>query len=125
MKVVIQMKKEVKLTNDQNIINLKKRRVLRYIIISCLSLGIIMAFLNLILQKLIFLIVAFCLILIAFILRQIRDSIQIIKHDELEDIRKEISDNKKKFSKTEVIDKKKDKDTKPKKDNKKKNNKTK
>lgn len=87
-----------KITNDENIKNLKKRKILRYFIILFAILTIVFSVLNLFFQvSLVFALVFF---VITTILDKVRSKIEIIKKDDMEDIRKEITKNKKKFIKT-------------------------
>ena len=91
-----------KLTNDQNIINLKKRKYLRYAIIFFAFITIVLALLDLFMQNPILLGLAILFFVITTILNKTREKIPIIKHDELADVKKEIAENKKKFSRGEV-----------------------
>lgn len=82
-----------KITNDENIKNLKKRKILRYFIILFAILTIVFSVLNLFFQvSLVFALVFF---VITTILDKVRSKIEIIKKDDMEDIRKEITKNKK------------------------------
>lgn len=84
----------VKLNNDENIKNLKKREFLRILMIIFSLLTIVLAFLNLFNK----INIAFALLsfIITVILKKVRESTEIIrKNDELEAIKKEIEDNKK------------------------------
>ena len=88
---------EIKISNEQNIKNLKKRKILRYIIMVLAFLTIILGILDLFYQRTLLLIITIALFVVVTILQNYRDSIKIIRHDELADIRKEIEDNKKKY----------------------------
>lgn len=88
---------EIKISNEQNIKNLKKRKILRYIIMVLAFLTIILGILDLFYQRTLLLIITIALFVLVTILQNYRDSIKIIRHDELADIRKEIEDNKKKY----------------------------
>ena len=87
------------LTNDENIRNLNKRKKLRILIIIFALLTCVLAILTLITTfidvgfKFSF---AFALIsyLISLYFRKKRDSIEIIKNKEIEEVRKEIKKNK-------------------------------
>ena len=82
-----------KISNDENIRNLKKRKILRaFIIIFCI-LTIILAFLNLFYDVSIFFAIGTFVIVI--ILNKTRDNIFINKRDDLEEIREEIKKIKK------------------------------
>lgn len=86
-----------KISNDQNIKNLKKREILRICIIIFSILTIVFAFLNLFYDvSLIFGIVFF---IITVVLNKIREKTIINKKDELKEIREAIKENKKKFAK--------------------------
>lgn len=86
-----------KLTNDENIKNLKKRKVLRYFIILFAVLTIAFSLLNLFFQvSLVFALVSF---VITTVLDKVRSNIEIIKKDDMEDIRKEITKKQKKVYK--------------------------
>ena len=88
---------EIKISNEQNIKNLKKRKILRYIIMVLAFLTIILGILDLFYQRTLLLLITIALFVLVTILQNYRDSIKIIRHDELADIRKEIEDNKKKY----------------------------
>ena len=104
---------EIKLSNEQNIKNLKKRKILRYIIMVLAFLTIILGILDLFYQRTLLLIITIALFVLVTILQNYRDSIKIIRHDELADIRKEIEDNKKKYkTHAEVLKDEKDEDKK-------------
>ncbi len=60
-------------------------------------LTIILGILDLFYQRTLLLIITIALFVLVTILQNYRDSIKIIRHDELADIRKEIEDNKKKY----------------------------
>lgn len=82
-----------KLTNDENIKNLKKRKILRILIILFAILTILFSLLNLFFQvSLIFALIAF---LVTTILDRVRTNTPINKKDDIEDIRKEITKTKK------------------------------
>lgn len=86
-----------KISNDQNIKNLKKREILRICIIIFSILTIVFAFLNLFYDvSLIFGIVFF---IITVVLNKRREKTIINKKDELKEIREAIKENKKKFAK--------------------------
>lgn len=86
-----------KITNNENIKNLKKRKILRYFIILFAILTIVFSVLNLFFQvSLVFALVFF---VITTILDKVRSKIEIIKKDDMEDIRKEMTKNKKKIYK--------------------------
>jgi low affinity Fe/Cu permease len=108
---------EVKISNEQNIKNLKKRKILRYVIIVLAFATIILGLLDLFYQRTILLIITIALFVLVTILQNYRDSIKIIRHDDLADVRKEIEENKKKFkTNAEVIkDKNKEESKTPKK----------
>lgn len=85
------------LTNDQNIKNLKTRKILRYVIIVCCIITIVLSILCLIFQF------SFLIPLVAFIitsyLSKKRESIPINKSKELLEIEKELKEHKKKGKK--------------------------
>lgn len=84
------------LTNDENIKNLKKRKILRLLIILFAILTIVFSLLNLFFQvSLVFALIAF---VVTTILDKVRTNIEIIKKDEMEDVRKEIRKTKKRNS---------------------------
>lgn len=84
---------EKKITNDQNIKNLKKRKILRILIILFASVTIIFALLNLFSNvSIIFALVFF---VITTILNRVRENTKIIKKDELADVREAINKSKK------------------------------
>ena len=82
-----------KLSNDENIKNLKKRKILRWFIIGFSIITIALSLLSLILQlNLIFPLIAF---VITSVLMRIRDNTQINKKDDLKDVRKIVNKSKK------------------------------
>ena len=83
---------EKKITNDQNIENLKKRKILRLIIIFFSLLTIILALANLFFNLNI--LFAFSAFIITAILNKMRDKTKIIKKDELKDVRKALNKNR-------------------------------
>ncbi len=83
---------EKKITNDQNIENLKKRKILRLIIIFFSLLTIILALANLFFNLNI--LFAFSTFIITAILNKMRDKTKIIKKDELKDVRKALNKNR-------------------------------
>ena len=93
-----------KITNDENISNLKKRKVLRYLIItfSLITMGFAIA--DLFLQQTLLLILAIICLIITTALNKYRDSLTIIKKDELKEIREAIAENDKKFKKGVIIE---------------------
>ncbi len=93
-----------KITNDENISNLKKRKILRYLIItfSLITMGLAIA--DLFLQHTILLILAITCLVITTALNKYRDSLTIIKKDELQEIREAIAENDKKFKKGTIIE---------------------
>jgi len=84
-----------KISNDENIKNLKKREYLRITIIFFAFLTIALAVANLFFN--INLIFALSTFLIYVILNKIRDNIVINKKDDLKEVRNEIEKNKKKY----------------------------
>ena len=93
-----------KITNDENISNLKKRKILRYLIItfSLITMGFAIA--DLFLQQTLLLILAIICLIITTALNKYRDSLTIIKKDELKEIREAIAENDKKFKKGVIIE---------------------
>ena len=93
-----------KITNDENISNLKKRKILRYLIItfSLITMGFAIA--DLFLQQTLLLILAILCLIITTALNKYRDSLTIIKKDELKEIREAIAENDKKFKKGVIIE---------------------
>jgi Ca2+/Na+ antiporter len=86
-----------RLSNEQNLINYKKRKYLRYAIIIFAFLTMILAIADLFTQNTILLILALLFFIVTTVLNKYRDSIKIDRKDELEDIKKEIEENKKKY----------------------------
>lgn len=84
----------VKLSNDENIKNLKKRELLRILMIIFSLLTIVLAFLNLFDKvNIVFALFSF---VITVILKRVRESTEIIrKDDDIDAIKKEIDDYKK------------------------------
>ena len=80
---------KVKISNDENIKNLKKRKIIKYILIVFYFATIILALADLFYQRTILLLATILLFLITMSLNKYRESIPIIKHDELEDVKKE------------------------------------
>ena len=93
-----------KITNDENISNLKKRKILRYLIItfSLITMGFAIA--DLFLQHTILLILAIVCLVITTALNKYRDSLTIIKKDELKEVREAIAENDKKFKKGVILE---------------------
>ena len=95
------MKKETinekTISNDENIANLKKRKYLRYAIIFFALITIVFALLDLILQNTWLLLLAIIFFIITTFLNKYRESLKIIKKDELKEVREAIEENKKKF----------------------------
>ena len=95
------MKKETinekTISNDENIANLKKRKYLRYAIIFFALITIVFALLDLILQNTLLLLLAIIFFIITTFLNKYRESLKIIKKDELKEVREAIEENKKKF----------------------------
>ena len=86
-----------KLTNDENIKNLRKREYLRIAVIVFAFLTIILSAANLFYNvSLIFAIISF---VVYVILNKIRDKTIINKKDELKEVRDEIKKNKVKYGK--------------------------
>ncbi len=112
--------KKNEIDNEKNIKNMETRRILRYVIIVLDFLTIIFAIANLFYQKTIFLILALVCLVIVVIAEHYRDKLEIIKNDELEDIKKEIEDIKNKHNITNQL---KESNEKKNKNNKKGNNK--
>ena len=82
-----------KITNDENIRNLKRRKILRIIIIIFSILTIVTSLLSLFMNiSILFPILSF---LITTILMKYRDSIEINKKDDLKDVRKLLNKSKK------------------------------
>jgi len=94
------------LTNDENVKNLKKRKIIRYIIIPLYFLTIVVALADLFLQQTILLLIAIVLFLITVSLDKYRESIQIIKHDELKDIKAEMEKTKAKYNSVPIKEEK-------------------
>ena len=82
-----------KLSNDENIRNLKKRKILRYVLIVLALLTIVLSLLS------IFNYISFIFPLITFILysiiMRIRENIKINKVDDLKEVRKALNKSKK------------------------------
>ena len=91
------MKKE--LTNDQNIKNLKKRKILRIFMIIFASLTIVLSVLFLIFQIDLLLIIALISFIIAERLKKIREKTPIIKKDEFKEYRDAIAKSNKRKKK--------------------------
>ena len=84
---------EKKLSNAENISNLKKRKILRYIIIFFSLATIVTSLLTLIFGvSVIFALISF---VITTILMKVKDNIKINKRDDLEDVRKVLNKSKK------------------------------
>ena len=82
-----------KLSNDENIKNLKKRKILRWFIIGFSIITIVLSLMSLIFQvNLIFALIAF---IITSILMRVRDNTKINKKDDLADVRKIVNKSKK------------------------------
>ena len=94
MLLVIEMEK---ISNDENIKNLKKRKVLRYIIMILAFATIIFGIVDLFVQKTIFLIITIGLFLLTTLLQNYREKLRIVKHEELDDVREEIKTIKEKY----------------------------
>ena len=106
------MKKEInkqEISNDENIANLKKRKYLRYAIIIFALITIILAFLDLIMQNTLLLLLAIIFFIITTFLNKYRESLKIIKKDELKEVREAIEENKKKFKRGELETKEEEK----------------
>ena len=101
------MKKEniQEISNDENIANLKKRKYLRYAIIFFALITIVFALLDLIMQNTLLLLLAIIFFIITTFLNKYRESLKIIKHDDLKEVREAIEENKKKFQRGEPIPK--------------------
>ena len=86
-----------KISNDENIKNLRKREYLRIAMIIMSILTIILAILNLFFGvNIIFALLSFA---VYVILNKVRDKIVINRKDELVEVKKEIKKNKKKYGK--------------------------
>ena len=85
-----------KINNEQNIINLKKRELLRIFIIIFSILTIVFSLGNLFYE--INLIFALLFFILTVVLNKIREKIIIIRKDELKEYRKEINKNKKQIN---------------------------
>lgn len=86
---------KVRLSNSENVKNLRKREKLRIGMIVFSLLTMFLALLNLFDKiSIIYAIITF---IISIVLKNIRDKTVINRKDELEDVRKEIVKNKKKF----------------------------
>lgn len=84
---------EKKLSNAENISNLKKRKILRYIIIFFSLATIVTSLLTLIFGvSVIFALISF---VITTILMKVKDNIKVNKRDDLEDVRKVLNKSKK------------------------------
>lgn len=82
-----------KISNDENIRNLKKRKILRWIIIGFSIVTIVLSLLSLIIQlNFIFPLITF---IITSILMRVRDNTPINKKDDLADVRKIVNKSKK------------------------------
>lgn len=82
-----------KISNDENIRNLKKRKILRWIIIGFSIVTIVLSLLSLIVQlNFIFPLITF---IITSILMRVRDNTPINKKDDLADVRKIVNKSKK------------------------------
>ena len=82
-----------KISNDENIRNLKKRKILRWIIIVFSIVTIVLSLLSLIVQlNFIFPLITF---IITSILMRVRDNTPINKKDDLADVRKIVNKSKK------------------------------
>lgn len=82
-----------KLSNDENIANLKKRKILRYFIIFFAALTMVLAILSLIIG--ISILYALGVFIIVRILTHIRDNTTINKSDKITEVEKEINKVKK------------------------------
>lgn len=82
-----------KLSNDENIKNLKKRKILRIAIIVFCILTIAFSVLTLVIKTNV--IIPIVTFIIAKILIKIRDNTEINKKDDLKDVRKVLSKSKK------------------------------
>lgn len=82
-----------KLSNDENIKNLKKRKILRIAIIVFCILTIAFSVLTLVIKTSV--IIPIVTFIIAKILIKIRDNTEINKKDDLKDVRKVLSKSKK------------------------------
>ena len=91
------------LTNDENLRNLKRRKIIRYIILPLYFATIVVALADLFAQQTILLLIAILLFLLTVSLDKYRESIPIIKSDELEDDKEEsIKEEKKEEVKKET-----------------------
>lgn len=99
------------LSNDENIANLKKRKILRIVIIIFATLTIILALLTIITQwfdvgfkvSVIFALITY---IITTILSRVRNKIKINRNDEFDKIREEIKKTKKSSKNTTTKKKK-------------------
>ena len=82
-----------KLSNDENIKNLKKRKILRIAIIVFCILTIAFSVLTLVIKTSV--IIPIVTFIVAKILIKIRDNTEINKKDDLKDVRKVLSKSKK------------------------------
>ena len=82
-----------KISNDENIKNLKKRKILRYFLIFFSIVTIVSSLLSLIYGLTIY--IPLASFIITTILNKVRDSIVINKKDDLKDVRKMLNKSKK------------------------------
>ena len=82
-----------KLSNDENIKNLKKRKILRAVVMICAVITMLLSFASIFYNiNLIFPLIAF---IITHTMLKIRDKIEINKKDDLKDVRKMLNNSKK------------------------------
>ena len=74
-----------KISNDQNLENLRKRKILRYVMIVVYVMAIVAAFIDLFVQNWFLLGGALVLFLIATLINKKRDGIVINKRDDIND----------------------------------------
>jgi len=96
------------LTNDENLRNLKRRKIIRYIILPLYFATIVVALADLFAQQTILLLIAILLFLLTVSLDKYRESIPIIKSDELEDDKEEIENSKEKNKEESIKEEKKE-----------------
>ena len=116
------IKEKREISNDENIANLKKRKYLRYLIIFFALITIVLAFLDLIMQNTFLLMFAIIFFIITTFLNKYRESLEIIKKDDLKEVREAIEENKKKFQRGQIEEETPKKKTSSKKTSNKKNN---
>jgi len=95
--------KKNEIDNEKNIKNLETRRILRYVLIIFDFLTIVFAIANLFYQKVIFLIFALICLVVVVICEHYRNNLEIIKNDEIDEIKKEIEDIKSKHNITNQL----------------------